>query len=280
MTEGECCEGSGDSGETSSMKCEADPGGSGDYCELEESSYQDASEKCELVSDEIEGGKPIKLCSSDSVETSNNCENDEKVDQNTLEVIVNESKQCLVVKNSGSRPILYFKTDNGEVVRYELPFPSYIEKIIANPTGKYAHKNFQESAYATDFLLPINTPILAARGGKVVGIHSSSDKWGLDPELAKEANFVLIDHGDGTYAEYIHLGKYKVAVRIGQQVETGDLLGYSGLSGCMGKPHLHFNVFKIIDGKPISIPVQFSEGNYTPKEAVISRQNYTLLKAA
>jgi len=146
---------------------------------------------------------------------------------------------------------------------YILPFPDSLETRIVKPTGKFAHENFPESRHAIDFLLDAGTIILAARGGKVINTKSDSDKWGLDANLANEANYVAIDHGDGTYTEYIHLGKDRVVVQKGQEVEVGDLLGYSGLSGCMSEPHLHFNAYIIEDGKAISIPVEFT--NTAPK---------------
>ncbi len=142
---------------------------------------------------------------------------------------------------------------------YRLPFPETMEKRVVRPTGEYAHENFPESRYAIDFLLDVDTPILVARNGRVIRVKSDSDKYGLDAKLANEANYVAIDHGDGTFAEYIHFGKDRVVVREGQDVRTRDLLGYSGLSGCMSHPHLHFNVFKIKDGKGVSIPVEFAE---------------------
>lgn len=142
---------------------------------------------------------------------------------------------------------------------YRLPFQETVAKRVVRPTGEYAHENFPESRYAIDFLLNVDTPILAARGGRVFKTKSDSDKYGLDAKLANEANYAVIYHGDGTYAEYIHLGKGRVEVREGQDVRTGDLLGYSGLSGCMSHPHLHFNAFKIEDGKGVSIPVEFTE---------------------
>ncbi|MBI2136363.1 hypothetical protein HYU06_04785 [Candidatus Woesearchaeota archaeon] len=81
---------------------------------------------------------------------------------------------------------------------YELPFPEDVEKKIGKPTGKYAHENFPESRYAVDFLLDVDTPILAARGGKVTQVKSDSDKWGLDSKFIDEANYVGICHGDGS----------------------------------------------------------------------------------
>jgi len=141
---------------------------------------------------------------------------------------------------------------------YQLPFPATIEKRIVQPTGEYAHENFPESRHAIDFLLDVGTPILASRGGTVVKTKSDSDRHGLDVKLANEVNYVAVNHGDGTFAEYLHLGKDQVEVEEGQEVQAGDLLGYSGLSGCMSHPHLHFNVFKIEDGKGVSIPTELN----------------------
>ena len=125
--------------------------------------------------------------------------------------------------------------------------------------GIYAHSNYSESKYAMDFLLPLDTPILAAGEGVVWKIKEDSSEYALDPSYATKVNFVVIDHGDGTYAEYVHLKYRGIIVEVGQKVEKGDIIGYSGLSGCMDLPHLHFNVFKIENGKGVSIPFELSE---------------------
>ena len=139
-------------------------------------------------------------------------------------------------------------------MNYIKPFPKGIKYKIAKPKGIYVHENYPESKYAIDFLLDINTPILASRDGMVVKLKSDSNKWGVDSKFTKEVNFVAIDHGGNTYSEYLHLGKDKVIVKKGQKVKVGKLLGYTGFSGVMDSPHLHFNVFKIENGKGISIP--------------------------
>ncbi len=144
-----------------------------------------------------------------------------------------------------------------ESMKYTKPIPKDVKTEIGKPTRIYAHENYPESKYAIDFIVDIGTSVLAARDGKVSKIKSDSDKWGLNPELVKEVNFVAIDHRDGTYAEYLHLGKDKVVVSVGQDIKVGDVLGYTGLSGCMDVPHLHFNVFKIVEGKGVSMSVEF-----------------------
>lgn len=142
-------------------------------------------------------------------------------------------------------------------MKYKYPLPEGVEIRTSQPKGEYAHENFPESRYAVDFLVDIGTPVVAARSGIVLMIKSDSDKWGLDKSLSGEVNFVGIDHGDGSYAEYLHLGKDKVIVRVGDKVNQGDVLGYTGLSGVMDVPHLHFNLFKIEEGEGYSIPVEW-----------------------
>lgn len=141
--------------------------------------------------------------------------------------------------------------------KYRYPLPDGIEIRKTSPSGEYAHENFSESRHAVDFLVDVDTPVLATRSGKVVKLKDDSDKWGLDKDLANEVNFIAIDHDDGTYAEYLHLGKDRMVVKEGQEVQKGDVIGYTGLSGCMDIPHLHFNLFKIVEGRAVSIPVEW-----------------------
>jgi len=160
-----------------------------------------------------------------------------------------------VVENENEKIINKQKEE--ENPGYTLPFPKFIKKVIHKPTGIYANENFLESKYAKDFILNTDTKILAARSGEIIKIKSNSDEWGLNIKLTKKANYVLIDHHDGTYAEYLHFGKDKITTKKGRKVTREELLGYSGLSGCMDKPFLHFNVFKIVNEKAISIPIKF-----------------------
>ena len=154
--------------------------------------------------------------------------------------------------------------------KYRFPFPESVEKRISKPSGRYAHENFPQNAHAIDFLLPLGTPILASRRGYVIVAKHESDKFISDSsemekmtleELiefsAKNTNAVCIDHGDETFAEYVHLDRQKV-VDEGQEVEQGQIIGYCGMSGLTTAPHLHFNSFRIEDGKAISIPIEFS----------------------
>jgi hypothetical protein len=54
-------------------------------------------------------------------------------------------------------------------------------------------------------------------------------------------NHVIARHGD-VYAAFVHLTPGSVAVREGQQVGTGDVIGRVGHTGNSTNPHLHFQL--------------------------------------
>ena len=71
-------------------------------------------------------------------------------------------------------------------------------------------------------------------------------------------NFVILEIAPGTYAHYAHLQNASVAIKIGQKVKRGDVLGRLGQTGAAGAPHLHFHVsdrptFEQSAGRPYSI---------------------------
>lgn len=131
-------------------------------------------------------------------------------------------------------------------------------------------------AYAWDFALPRHTPVVASRGGvvtvakNVVGpgqkcydgcdsAFGTAEFAACCSECLLVSNRVNVRHDDGTVATYWHLDV--ATVQLGQVVRAGELLGYSGTSGCSTGPHLHFQV---MDSCPAgycqSQPILFVEG--------------------
>lgn len=73
-------------------------------------------------------------------------------------------------------------------------------------------------------------------------------------------NHVIIDHGNGEFSVYAHLKHGSVAVRVGDQVAAGELLGAIGSSGNSTEPHLHFQSCDQSDlDRCRSVPVSFRD---------------------
>jgi murein DD-endopeptidase MepM/ murein hydrolase activator NlpD len=124
---------------------------------------------------------------------------------------------------------------------YILPFPAGREYRLSQ-TYCYSQGGHR-TQLAYDFALPIGPEVIAARGGVVRATRDDLSDVG-DSRNSSEHNHVLIEHEDGTVGFYAHLKQHGVLVEVGQRVETGQRLGYSGASGNTGGfPHLHFGVY-------------------------------------
>jgi len=125
-------------------------------------------------------------------------------------------------------------------------------KVIQSWGGSFSH-NSPTSYHAIDFKMNVGEPIHAARGGKVVrSVEKFTENGGR--ELRNKANVIVIMHDDQTYAYYVHLRHKGALVEVGQNVDQGELIGYSGNVGFSTQPHLHFVVR---DGSSKSIPISF-----------------------
>jgi murein DD-endopeptidase MepM/ murein hydrolase activator NlpD len=126
---------------------------------------------------------------------------------------------------------------------YELPFEKGRSfRVVQGYGGKFSHKN----KAALDFAMPVGTPIHAARGGEIFSYKDDSDAGGPFSKYSRKANYIMIRHDDGSYGCYWHLQKNGVAVRKGK-VAKGQLIGYSGNTGFVLRPHLHFAVKKVLN---------------------------------
>jgi|GEM_PF-536070 len=142
-------------------------------------------------------------------------------------------------------------------VVYSLPYaPGGSFKVNQGFNGTFSHTG--DNQYAIDWGMKENTPVFAARNGIVVGVKDSNTEGGTDPKFVNMSNYIMIKHSDKTIGEYDHFKFKGAAVKVGQKVKNGDLIGYSGNVGFSAGPHLHFFVYKAIDGKNRqSFPIRF-----------------------
>jgi len=131
----------------------------------------------------------------------------------------------------------HVKPDNSAV--YSLPFSKGSKFLLIQAyNSKMSHK----SELSLDFKMKKGSKICAARAGVVTATKADSDVGGLKDEYLSQGNHIIITHSDGSEAMYWHLKKDGVLVHVGDTVQQGQHIGYSGNTGYTAFPHLHFQV--------------------------------------
>ncbi len=149
---------------------------------------------------------------------------------------------------------------------YSLPFEKGLGfKVLQGRGGSFSHTG--SHFYAIDFDMPVGSRVCAAREGVVVDLKDGFLEGGPQGKFVDQSNFVVISHSDASFAEYYHLEKGSVGLKLGDRVRKGQCFANSGKSGFVSGPHLHFMVFKKDkNGKKISLPSHF---NFFAKEGQV-----------
>ena len=98
--------------------------------------------------------------------------------------------------------------------------------------GKVVNPRFNTVTvqHGLDVEAPAGAPVVAVAPGRVV--HAG---W-----FKGYGNLLIVDHGDGYHTLVAHLASMRTAM--GEQVETGDVLGTVGDSGSLKGPYLYFEI--------------------------------------
>ncbi|MFW6057393.1 MAG: M23 family metallopeptidase, partial [Persicimonas sp.] len=138
---------------------------------------------------------------------------------------------------------------------HHIPFrEGFKTKVMQGFHGYLSHK--EDLAFSIDFRCAEGTPIAASKSGRVWAVREDSNKGCADPSCVEDANYVIIDHGDGTYSEYYHLSQFGSIVEPGEQVCRGQVIGMCGNTGFSSGPHLHY---ALTDTTRHTVPVRMAE---------------------
>lgn len=173
----------------------------------------------------------------------------------------------------------------GAEVLYRLPWPDGLAFMFTQVSDGRITSHFTKATlHAVDIGMPVGVPVLAARAGMVEAVQAEHGATPDDNPLTYEGNFVRVRHADGTAATYAHLKYQGVAVVVGESVEPAQLLGFSGASGDVVEPHLHFVVTRSQKNsagwrEELSVPVKFYIGvppvAFAPRAALTVTANYS-----
>ena len=116
---------------------------------------------------------------------------------------------------------------------FSAPVPDELKNCYPSLFGN--RRSYNGSAYnffhtGLDFCGRTGVAIRAPAPGEVV----------FTEELIVRGNSTVIDHGWGVYTAYAHQSEIQVSV--GDQVETGQVIGLVGETGRVTGPHLHWEV--------------------------------------
>lgn len=99
-------------------------------------------------------------------------------------------------------------------------------------TSQFGKRNYEPNPWhnGIDFRASSGTPVYAVSDGIVRVAKDNPTGYGL---------YVVLDH-DIWSSFYAHLSNINVSTE--QQVQAGDIIGYSGSTGQSTGPHLHFEI--------------------------------------
>ena len=99
-------------------------------------------------------------------------------------------------------------------------------------TARYGDTGiWKDYHHGVDFALPQGTPLLAVTSSKVLSTGYNGDY----------GNLIILSNGSFKFY-YAHLSR--ILVKEGDEIRTGQVIGYSGNTGKSTGPHLHFEIRK------------------------------------
>ncbi|MCB0281867.1 MAG: peptidoglycan DD-metalloendopeptidase family protein [Calditrichae bacterium] len=120
--------------------------------------------------------------------------------------------------------------------------------------------------------------VLCAAPGEVIYVHDGEFDRRTSWQNGVVANQVTVQHTDGLQSIYLHFRKNSIRVSSGQQVQTGDTLGFIGSSGYSSNPHLHFEVKKNGNSvDPFQGPCQENESMWQRQPAYVTTLPFELM---
>lgn len=97
-----------------------------------------------------------------------------------------------------------------------------------NPNRRHPILNTIRAHKGTDYAAPTGTPIRATSDGRVT--------WAA--RNGSFGNLVVLQHQGSFETKYAHLSRF--AVKKGERVRQGQVIGYVGATGGATGPHLHY----------------------------------------
>ncbi|MEO8551910.1 MAG: M23 family metallopeptidase [Kofleriaceae bacterium] len=136
---------------------------------------------------------------------------------------------------------------------YRLPWrPATTMRLTQDCNDSCCSDHVGNDKYAYDWANGGGFGVVAARAGTITHLKINSTTGCASSSCSQDANYLVIDHGDGTQSTYFHLKGNSLAAGItcGATVTQGQALATSGTTGHSTGVHLHFQVSKVHPAAP------------------------------
>lgn len=158
------------------------------------------------------------------------------LEQTTIENTIENSQQA-----ASSEPIETEETPKAEITQMQKDansiknITSIVRPVAGIATSRFGNRTSPIDGDAdkhtgVDLRAAIGTPIKSAISGTVVEYETDNPSFG---------KYIKVKNGD-IVTVYAHCSKLNV--KKGQQVKQGDIIAYSGDTGKVNGPHLHFEI--------------------------------------
>ncbi len=153
-----------------------------------------------------------------------------------------------------------------------------LQKPPGTLTQSYSACGQGGSHYGIDYGTAVGTPIYAGMAGTVVGLATGYPNCynnGCSQSCWNAFNYVKIksDCGDPNeggkdfFIYYLHIDSLAPGIAKNVHVDQGQLVAYSGNSGCSSGPHIHIETVSVPAGQSASLSTCSSQnpaGHYCP----------------
>jgi murein DD-endopeptidase MepM/ murein hydrolase activator NlpD len=144
--------------------------------------------------------------------------------------------------------------------------------VLTSPFGTRTNPFTKESDFhaGIDLAAPTGTPVYAPADGKV----NFAARYSVRQSVAwwRYGNLVSLQHGDRFITLFGHLDT--IAVKAGQTVRQGDLIGTVGNTGWSTNPHLHYEVRRLNDAedyRPVDPRIYILDHRWRDEEKLLVR---------
>jgi hypothetical protein len=121
------------------------------------------------------------------------------------------------------------------------------------PARNDGSKNEEHLAWDQAVVAPADAIVASVVNGIPEHEPAHSDRYFVP------GNLVVLDHGAGEFSFLAHLRPGSIAVKTGQRVKRGELLGKVGNSGNSSAPHLHWHLASAADvSRGHGLPIRFA----------------------